>query len=61
MDKLTKEQHHCCMFAIKSKNTTPEMVVRKFMFSRGFRYRLNHPRLPGTPIWYFKNTEQLFL
>lgn len=37
------------MSAIKSKNTKPEMLVRKFLFSRGFRYRLNHPRLPGHP------------
>ena len=49
MDKLTKEQRHRCMSAIKGKNTKPEMVVRKFLFSRGFRYRLNHPRLPGHP------------
>ncbi len=37
------------MAAIKGKNTKPEMVVRKYLFSRGFRYRLNHPRLPGHP------------
>lgn len=49
MDKLTKEQRHRCMSAIKGKNTKPELLVRKFLFSRGFRYRLNHPRLPGHP------------
>lgn len=49
MDKLTKEQRHKCMAAIRSKNTRPEVLVRKFLFSRGFRYRLNHPRLPGHP------------
>ncbi|MBO8459283.1 MAG: very short patch repair endonuclease [Bacteroidetes bacterium] len=49
MDKLTKEQRHRCMSAIKEKNTTPELLVRKFLFSRGYRYRLNHPRLPGKP------------
>ena len=37
------------MSAIKGKNTKPELLVRKFLFSRGFRYRLNHPRLPGHP------------
>ena len=37
------------MAAIKGKNTKPEMVVRKYLFARGFRYRLNHPRLPGHP------------
>ena len=49
MDKLSKEQRHRCMAAIKGKNTKPELLVRKFLFSRGFRYRLNHPRLPGHP------------
>lgn len=49
MDKLTKEQRHRCMSAIKGKNTKPELLVRKFLFSRGFRYRLNYPRLPGHP------------
>ncbi len=49
MDKLTKEQRHRCMSAIKGRNTKPELLVRKFLFSRGFRYRLNDPRLPGHP------------
>ena len=49
MDKLTKEQRHRCMSAIKGKNTKPELLVRKFLFSHGFRYRLNYPRLPGHP------------
>jgi len=37
------------MSAIKGKDTKPELLVRKFLFSRGFRYRLNHSRLPGHP------------
>ena len=37
------------MAAIHSKNTKPEMIVRKGLWSRGFRYRLNSPRLPGHP------------
>lgn len=49
MDKMTKEQRHRCMAAIKSKGTRPEILVRKYLFARGFRYRLNHPRLPGHP------------
>lgn len=48
-DKLTKEQRHRNMAAIHGKDTKPELLVRKFLFSRGFRYRLNHPRLPGHP------------
>ena len=37
------------MAAIRSKNTKPEMLVRRFLFSRGFRYRLFHKRLPVHP------------
>lgn len=48
-DCLTKEQRHKNMSAIHSKNTKPEILVRKFLFSHGFRYRLNHPQLPGHP------------
>lgn len=48
-DKLTKEQRHRCMAHIRGKGTKPEMVVRKFLFGRGFRYRLNHPWLSGHP------------
>lgn len=49
MDKMNKEQRHRCMAAIKSSATKPEMLVRRYLFSRGFRYRLNHKRLPGHP------------
>ena len=49
MDKLTSEQRHKNMAAIHSKNTKPEMIVRRGLWSRGFRYRLNHKRLPGHP------------
>ena len=37
------------MAAIHGKDTKPEMVVRRWLWGRGFRYRLNHPRLPGKP------------
>ena len=37
------------MAAIRGKDTNPEMIVRKGLWSRGFRYRLNHKRLPGHP------------
>ena len=49
MDKMTKEQRHKCMSAIKSRDTKPELIVRKYLFRLGFRYRLNHSRLPGHP------------
>lgn len=34
---------------VKSANTTPELVVRKALWSNGFRYRIHHPGLPGKP------------
>ena len=49
MDILSKDQRHKNMAAIHSANTKPEMIVRKYLFSHGFRYRLNDPRLPGRP------------
>ena len=49
MDHLTPQQRHKNMAAIRNKNTKPEMIVRKGLWKRGFRYRLNHKRLPGHP------------
>lgn len=37
------------MASIRSKDTKPELVVRKGLWKRGFRYRLNDKRLPGHP------------
>ena len=49
MDDLTKEQRHKSMSHIKSTNTMPEERVRKYLFSKGFRYRKNVKDLPGKP------------
>ncbi len=48
-DKLTPEQRSKCMAAIKGANTRPEMIVRKFLFAKGLRYRVNNRKLPGSP------------
>ena len=37
------------MSRIRSKNTQPELAVRKYLYSKGFRYRLHNRHLPGTP------------
>ncbi len=37
------------MSRIRSKDTKPEMLVRKFLFSKGYRYRLHDKKLPGKP------------
>ena len=49
MDHLSLQQRHKNMASIKSKNTKPEMIVRKGLWRKGFRYRLNDKRLPGHP------------
>jgi DNA mismatch endonuclease (patch repair protein) len=49
MDVLTPSQRHTNMSAIRSKDTRPELIVRHWLWSHGFRYRLNDPRLPGHP------------
>ena len=48
-DTYTPQQRHENMAAIHGKNTKPEVVVRKWLWIHGYRYRLNHPRLPGKP------------
>lgn len=48
-DVHSKEIRSYNMSRIKSKDTKPEMLVRKFLFSNGFRYRLHSKNLPGKP------------
>lgn len=48
-DLMTPEQRSRCMAAIKGKDTKPEMIVRKYLFSRGLRYRVQVRKLPGSP------------
>ena len=48
-DNLTKEQRHKNMSAIKGKDTSIEVRVRKYLWSHGFRYRKNVKDLPGKP------------
>ena len=49
MDNHTKFSRSFNMSQIKGKDTKPEVVVRKFLFSKGLRYRKNYNKLPGLP------------
>lgn len=49
MDVHDKETRSYNMSCIKGNNTRPEEIVRRYLFSQGFRYRKNDKRLPGTP------------
>ena len=48
-DILTPSQRHKCMTSIRGKNTKPEILVRKGLHARGFRFRLHNKKLPGSP------------
>ena len=48
-DVHSKETRSYNMSKIRSKNTKPEMLVRKFLHSKGFRYKLHVKELPGKP------------
>ena len=48
-DVHTPKQRSYNMSRIRNKNTKPEELVRKYLFSKGFRYRKNDSRLPGKP------------
>lgn len=52
-DKVSKEIRSYTMSQVKSENTKPELIVRKFLFSKGLRYRVNDKRLPGKPDLVF--------
>lgn len=45
-DKITRSYN---MSRIRAKNTKPEIIVRSYLFGKGFRYRLHSKNLPGKP------------
>ena len=49
MDDLTPEQRRKNMQAIRSSDTTIEIMLRKALWHRGIRYRKNYKKLPGKP------------
>ncbi len=49
MDVHSKSIRSYNMSQIKGKDTKPEIMVRKYLFSNGFRYRINDKRYPGHP------------
>lgn len=49
MDKLTPERRSANMSRIRSRDTSPEMIVRRLVHGMGFRFRLHVATLPGKP------------
>lgn len=48
-DDLTKEQRHKNMKNIHGKDTQIEVILRKALWNKGYRYRKNYKKLPGSP------------
>lgn len=59
VDAFTAEQRSACMRAVGSKNTAPEMRVRKLVHSMGYRYALHVDRLPGSPDLVFTSRRKI--
>jgi DNA mismatch endonuclease (patch repair protein) len=49
VDIFSRKKRSEIMANIRGKETKPEIIVRKFLFSKGFRFRKNVKKLPGTP------------
>ena len=54
MDIKSPEERSKNMEAIHSKNTKPEIYLRKLLFARGYRYGVNSKSVPGHPDIYMK-------
>src|SRR5947208_1232241 len=49
VDNLSKEKRSKVMSSIRSKNTKPELMVRRLLWKNGFRYRIHNKSIPGMP------------
>lgn len=59
MDLLTRSQRSAVMSAVKSKDTVPELTVRKLIHGLGYRYRLHGKGLPGKPDLVFRGRQAI--
>ena len=56
LDQAARSAH---MARVRSKNTRPEMIVRKLVFAAGYRYRLHLRKLPGSPDLVFPSRKKV--
>lgn len=59
MDRHTPLQRSFNMQQVKSKNTKPEILVRKLLWNNGYRYRLHFEKLPGKPDIVFPRKKKV--
>ncbi len=55
-DVLSEKQRSYCMSKIKGRDTKPELIIRKLLWSKGYRYRKNN-KLPGKPDLVFTSAQ----
>lgn len=60
-DVLSKRQRSYCMSRIRSRDTHPELVVRRAAHAMGYRYRLHRRDLPGCPDLVFPRLNRIVL
>ena len=58
-DTVDQKTRSRIMSRVRSKDTKPEMLVRRTIFSLGYRYRLHSPRLPGKPDLVFAGRKKV--
>lgn len=61
VDTLTSEERSRRMALVRSKNTKPEIIVRKLLWALGFRYRMHAKDLPGKPDIVFRKKKKAIL
>src|SRR5690242_18584002 len=49
VDTLSPLQRRICMASVASRNTAPEVLVRRLLFALGYRFRIHQRDLPGCP------------
>ena len=59
MDNLTTEERSEIMSRVRSRDTKPEMIVRRLVHSLGYRYRLHLRSLPGAPDLVFTKRKKV--
>ena len=59
VDSLTPEERSQIMARVRSKNSRPELAVRKIVFALGYRYRLHDAKLPGKPDLVFSKRRKV--
>lgn len=58
-DSLSPEERSERMSRVRHKNTKPELVVRRLVWSLGYRYRLHSRKLPGNPDLVFAGRKKV--